>query len=59
MEEAAARNHNYVTPEHLFLGLLRDRQNTASIALTNLGVNLDKAAEDVVAFLATKETRGS
>ena len=40
-EEAIALNHPYIGTEHLLLGLLRERNGVAALALEKLGVALD------------------
>jgi ATP-dependent Clp protease ATP-binding subunit ClpC len=40
-EEAISLNHPYIGTEHLLLGLLRERDGVAALALEKLGVALD------------------
>ena len=40
-EEALSFNHQYIGTEHLLLGLLREQQGLAALALEKLGVALD------------------
>lgn len=40
-EEALAFNHQYIGTEHLLLGLLREHEGVAALALEKLGVALD------------------
>lgn len=40
-EEALSFNHQYIGTEHLLLGLLREREGLAALALEKLGVALD------------------
>jgi ATP-dependent Clp protease ATP-binding subunit ClpC len=40
-EEAQSFNHHYIGTEHLLLGLLREQEGLAALALTKLGVALD------------------
>jgi len=40
-EEALRLNHRYIGTEHLFVGLLRDPDETAGRALTEAGLTLD------------------
>ena len=50
-EEALRLGYDYISTEHLMLGLLRDRDNTAVKTLENLGVNVDalqKSIEDAI-----------
>ena len=48
VREALRLGHNYIGTEHLLLALLRDRQP----ALVELGVDRDRAEEDIKAMLA-------
>jgi hypothetical protein len=50
-EEARQRRHNFVSPEHLALGLLHEPEGLAAKAIAALGVPLDSAREAVVAVL--------
>ena len=42
-DEAIRFNHNYIGPEHLLLGLVREGEGVAARALDSLGVELSKA----------------
>ena len=42
-DEAIRFNHNYIGPEHLLLGLIREGEGVAARALNSLGVELSKA----------------
>jgi ATP-dependent Clp protease ATP-binding subunit ClpA len=42
-DEAIRFNHNYIGPEHLLLGLIREGEGVAGRALNSLGVELSKA----------------
>src|SRR6266550_217503 len=42
-DEAVRFNHNYIGPEHLLLGLIREGEGVAARALDLLGVELSKA----------------
>ncbi|MBN9388915.1 MAG: hypothetical protein J0I20_12765 [Chloroflexi bacterium] len=41
-EEALPFNHHYIGTEHLLLGLLREQEGLAALALDKLGVTLEK-----------------
>jgi excisionase family DNA binding protein len=43
VEEALKLQHNYIGTEHLLLGLLREKEGVAALALHNLGVDLEQA----------------
>ncbi|SHK25700.1 ATP-dependent Clp protease ATP-binding subunit ClpC [Anaerobranca californiensis DSM 14826] len=48
MEEAQMLGHNYVGTEHILLGLIREGEGIGAKVLENLGVNLEKAREEVL-----------
>jgi ATP-dependent Clp protease ATP-binding subunit ClpA len=51
VEEARGLNHNYVGTEHLLLGLLREQEGVAALVLTQLGVKLADAREEILNLL--------
>jgi hypothetical protein len=53
-EEAKKLGHSTTTPEHVFLGLLREPSGVASHLLKNLGVKIDSARKEVL-----QQMRGS
>ena len=53
-EEALSFNHQYIGTEHLLVGLLREQEGIAALALEKLGVTLDP----VRAAIETKIRRG-
>ncbi len=60
-DEARQLGHSYVSIEHIFLALLREREGVAAKILNNLKVNVTKAREIILRLLgekvvATKET---
>ncbi len=54
-EEAKKLNHNYIGSEHLLLGLIKEGEGIAALALKNLGVAFDKAAKQVETLLGRGE----
>lgn len=50
-DEARAIGHNYVNVEHLLLGLLREKESTASRMLASMGVDLAKTKEAILRIL--------
>ncbi len=50
-EEAVSLKHPAVGTEHLLLGLLREGEGVAGKALTNLGVDLNRARQEVVQII--------
>jgi hypothetical protein len=57
-EEAQRLDHNYIGSEHLLLGLLAEREGMAAKLLIDLGMDLDKARDEVQA-LTGRGTRGT
>ncbi len=56
-EEALRLGHDYISTEHLLLGLLRDRDNVAVKSLENLGVDIDELKQSVEAAAGPSSTR--
>jgi ATP-dependent Clp protease ATP-binding subunit ClpC len=54
-EEAKKLNHNYIGSEHLLLGLIKEGEGIAALALKNLGVAFDKAEKQVETLLGRGE----
>ncbi|MCD6407192.1 ATP-dependent Clp protease ATP-binding subunit [Candidatus Aerophobetes bacterium] len=52
--EARNLGHNYIGTEHLLLGLIREGEGVAAQILTNLGADLERVREEVVALLGEK-----
>ncbi|MHB1505260.1 MAG: ATP-dependent Clp protease ATP-binding subunit [Sulfobacillus sp.] len=48
VEEARQLGHNYVGPEHILLGLIREGEGVAARVLVNLGADLDKLRGQMV-----------
>ncbi|HEX6683710.1 MAG TPA: ATP-dependent Clp protease ATP-binding subunit [Candidatus Limnocylindrales bacterium] len=46
-EEARLLNHNYISTEHILLGLLHEGEGIAAIALQNLGISLQGVRDQV------------
>ncbi|MDB5085725.1 MAG: ATP-dependent Clp protease ATP-binding subunit ClpC [Bacilli bacterium] len=51
IDEARKLNHNYVGTEHILLGLIREGEGVAARVLSNLGVSLNKARQQVLQLL--------
>ena len=45
-DEARMLNHNYIGTEHLLLGLIREGEGVAALALDALGISLEDARRD-------------
>lgn len=50
-EEAKGLNHNYVGTEHLLLGLVGEDDGVAAKVLSNMGIDLNKARQQVVSAI--------
>ncbi len=46
--EARNLGHNYVSPEHILLGITSEREGIAVAILQNLGVDFDKLREEII-----------
>ncbi|MHC5253339.1 ATP-dependent Clp protease ATP-binding subunit [Listeria kieliensis] len=51
MDEARKLGHSYVGTEHILLGLIREGEGVAARVLSNLGVSLNKARQQVLQLL--------
>ncbi|MBE0478356.1 ATP-dependent Clp protease ATP-binding subunit [Candidatus Aerophobetes bacterium] len=56
VNEARNLGHNYIGTEHLLLGLIREGEGVAAQILTNLGVELERVREEVVALIGEKSS---
>jgi len=54
--EARNLGHNYIGTEHLLLGLIREGEGVAAQILTNLGADLERVREEVIALLGEKSS---
>ena len=50
-EEARLLDHDYIGTEHILLGLIREGEGVAYMALTELGISMDGARAQVVAIV--------
>lgn len=50
-EEARALGHNYIGTEHILLGIIREGESVASQVLLNLGLDLDRVRNEIMAVL--------
>ena len=46
-EEAINLNHDYIGTEHILIGLIKEEEGVASQVLKQLGLNADKAIEEI------------
>jgi ATP-dependent Clp protease ATP-binding subunit ClpC len=51
MEEARNLNHHYIGTEHILLGLLREQEGIATMALLHLGLKLEEVRKEVLNLL--------
>jgi ATP-dependent Clp protease ATP-binding subunit ClpC len=58
MDEARKLGHSYVGTEHILLGLIREGEGVAARVLSNLGVSLNKARQQVLQLLGSHEANG-
>src|SRR5512134_1855187 len=57
-EEAERMLHNYIGTEHILLGLMREERSTAAVILSEKGMRLAGAREDILSLLNEKATAG-
>jgi len=53
MDEARHLGHNYIGTEHLLLGLIREGEGVASQVLLNLGLDLARVRNEIMALLGS------
>ena len=58
-EEANEMGHQYVGPEHLFLGILRESENVSYRVLKSLGADLDLARQKVREYTRMSQKEGA
>jgi ATP-dependent Clp protease ATP-binding subunit ClpA len=58
-DEAIRFNHNYIGPEHLLLGLVREGEGVAGQVLAGLGVDLSRARREVESLIGRGESTAS
>ncbi|WP_124728603.1 ATP-dependent Clp protease ATP-binding subunit [Staphylospora marina] len=59
MDEARKLGHTYVGTEHILLGLIREGEGVAARVLSNLGISLNKARQQVLQLLGSSEALSS
>ncbi|MCM3055470.1 ATP-dependent protease ATP-binding subunit ClpC [Caldifermentibacillus hisashii] len=59
MDEARKLGHSYVGTEHILLGLIREGEGVAARVLSNLGVSLNKARQQVLQLLGNSDSGAS
>jgi len=56
-EEARELGHPAIGTEHLLLGLLREGEGVGARALMNMGLDFDKAREEIIKFIGKNDVR--
>ncbi|EAC3991835.1 ATP-dependent Clp protease ATP-binding subunit [Listeria monocytogenes] len=59
MDEARKLGHTYVGTEHILLGLIREGEGVAARVLSNLGISLNKARQQVLQLLGGGDVTGA
>jgi len=54
--EARNLNHNYISPEHILLALIREAEGVAFTILNNLGADFNKLRKDLVDALSGEQS---
>jgi len=57
--EARNLNHNYITPEHLLLALIRESEGVAYAILTNLGLDFEKLQKELMKAFSPENVQGT
>lgn len=56
--EARALGHNYVGPEHMLLGLVREGEGVAAAALQGIGIDFNRLREEVIKCMSESISGG-
>jgi len=54
--EARNLNHNYISPEHILLAMIREEEGVAYTILANLGVDFNKLRNDILNNWSSEDT---
>jgi hypothetical protein len=57
-EEAKELNQAQISPEHIFLGLIKEGEGVAAIVLQNLGVDISRARGEIVREMNLRQSTG-
>ncbi|QGU96521.1 AAA domain-containing protein [Clostridium bovifaecis] len=57
--EARKLNHNYITPEHILLALIRESEGVAYTILNNLGLDFEKLQKELIKAFNPEHVQGS
>jgi ATP-dependent Clp protease ATP-binding subunit ClpC len=55
--ESRSLNHNYISPEHILLALIRETEGVAYTILANLGVDFHKLRNDILSNWGSEDTQ--
>jgi len=58
VKEADELHQSQVSPEHIFLGLIKEGSGVAAIVLKNLGVDIDRARAEIVKEMNLRKSAG-
>jgi hypothetical protein len=58
LEEAKALHESQVSPEHIFLGLVKEGEGVAGLVLRNLGMDVTRAREEVINEMNMRKRAG-
>lgn len=56
--EARNLNHNYITPEHILLALIKESEGVAYTILSNLGCDFEKIRKDIIQNISGEQNIG-
>ncbi|WP_392486017.1 ATP-dependent Clp protease ATP-binding subunit [Haloimpatiens sp. FM7315] len=54
--EARNLNHNYISPEHMLLALIRESEGVAYTILSNLAVDFQKLSEEIIKSMSGQQS---
>ena len=57
--EASNLNHNYISPEHILLALIRESEGVAFTILKNLGADIEKVRKEIIENISGEGTSSS
>ncbi len=58
LEEAKALHQAQVSPEHIFLGLIKEGEGVAALALRNLGVDANRTRQEIMNEIGLRKRAG-
>lgn len=54
--EARTLGHNYISPEHILLALIKESEGVAFTMLSNLGVDFDRLRKEIISNMAGEQS---